>query len=30
MIEHLTTAAEYEEGRAYIQKVGKESGVQFV
>jgi sugar phosphate isomerase/epimerase len=29
MLEHLTTAAEYDEGREYILKVGKEIGVRF-
>jgi sugar phosphate isomerase/epimerase len=29
MIEHLTTAAEYDEGRAYIRRVGDEIGVPF-
>ena len=29
MLEHLTTASEYEEGRKYILKVGKEIGVPF-
>jgi sugar phosphate isomerase/epimerase len=27
MLEHLKNAAEYDEGRAYIQKVAAESGV---
>lgn len=29
MLEHLSTAAEYDEGRAYIRKVGDEIGVRF-
>jgi hypothetical protein len=29
MLEHLKNAAEYDEGRAYIQKVAGEIGVQF-
>ncbi len=29
MLEHLTTAAEYDEGRNYIRKVGDEIGVPF-
>lgn len=29
MLEHLKNAAEYDEGRAYIQKVASESGVTF-
>jgi len=29
MLEHLTTAAEYDEGRAYIRKVGSAVGVTF-
>lgn len=29
MLEHLTTAAEYDEGREYIRKVGDEIGVRF-
>jgi sugar phosphate isomerase/epimerase len=29
MLEHLKNAAEYDEGRAYIQKVAREIGVQF-
>jgi sugar phosphate isomerase/epimerase len=30
LLEHLRNAAEYDEGRAYIQKVGRETGVEFV
>lgn len=30
MLEHLTTAAEYDEGREYIRKVGDEIGIRFV
>lgn len=30
MLEHLKTAAEYEEGKQYILRVGRETGVQFV
>jgi sugar phosphate isomerase/epimerase len=29
MLEHLKSAAEYDEGRAYIQRVGREIGVEF-
>jgi hypothetical protein len=29
MLEHLTTAAEYDEGREHIFKVGKAAGVTF-
>ncbi len=29
MLEHLTTPAEYDEGREYIFKIGKEAGVPF-
>jgi sugar phosphate isomerase/epimerase len=29
MLEHLKTADEYEEGRNYIQRVGREAGVRF-
>jgi sugar phosphate isomerase/epimerase len=29
MLEHLKTPEEYDEGRAYIQKVGREAGVSF-
>jgi hypothetical protein len=29
MLEHLSTAREYEEGRAWIQKQAAESGVKF-
>ena len=29
MLEHLATAAEYDEGRAYIRKVGEEIGIRF-
>jgi hypothetical protein len=29
MLEHLKTAAEYEEGKKYIQKVAAETGVSF-
>ena len=29
MLEHLKTAAEYEEGKKYIQKVAAEAGVSF-
>ncbi len=29
MLEHLKTAEEYDEGRAYIQKVGAEKGLRF-
>jgi sugar phosphate isomerase/epimerase len=30
MLEHLSKAEEYDEGRAYIQKVAREAGVSFV
>ena len=30
MLEHLKTAEEYAEGAAYIRKVAKEAGVEFV
>jgi len=30
MLEHLNTAEEYEEGKQYILRVGKEAGVRFV
>jgi sugar phosphate isomerase/epimerase len=29
MLEHLKSAAEYDEGRAWIRKVGSESGIEF-
>jgi sugar phosphate isomerase/epimerase len=29
MLEHLKTAEEYDEGRAYIQRVGREAGLSF-
>ena len=29
MLEHLKSAAEYDEGRAYIQKMAGEAGVTF-
>jgi hypothetical protein len=29
MLEHLKNAAEYDEGRAWIRKVGADSGVEF-
>ena len=29
MLEHLKTAEEYEEGKAYIRKVGAGIGVEF-
>ena len=29
MLEHLKNAAEYDEGRAYIQKVAGQAGVKF-
>jgi hypothetical protein len=29
MLEHLKTAEEYDEGRQYILKTGKESGIAF-
>jgi hypothetical protein len=29
MLEHLKTAAEYDEGRQYIRKVGDAAGVKF-
>jgi len=29
MLEHLKTAAEYDEGREYIRKVGDAAGVTF-
>jgi hypothetical protein len=29
MLEHLKNVAEYDEGRAYIQKIAAESGVTF-
>jgi sugar phosphate isomerase/epimerase len=29
MLEHLKTAAEYEEGKQYIRKMGAEAGIQF-
>jgi sugar phosphate isomerase/epimerase len=29
MLEHLKSAAEYDEGRAYIQRIGREIGVEF-
>ncbi len=29
MLEHLKTAAEYEEGRQYIQRIGRESLLSF-
>jgi sugar phosphate isomerase/epimerase len=29
MLEHLKTAAEYDEGREYIRKVGAQAGVTF-
>jgi sugar phosphate isomerase/epimerase len=29
MLEHLKSAAEYDEGRAWIRKIGSESGVEF-
>ena len=30
MLEHLKTAEEYDEGRNYIQKVGREAGATFL
>jgi sugar phosphate isomerase/epimerase len=30
MLEHLRNAAEYEEGKQYILRVGRETGVRFV
>jgi hypothetical protein len=29
MLEHLATAAQYDEGREYISRVGKAAGVAF-
>jgi len=29
MLEHLKTAVEYDEGRAYIQKIAQEEGIAF-
>jgi hypothetical protein len=29
MLEHLNSAAEYDEGREYIRKVGEAAGVPF-
>jgi hypothetical protein len=29
MLEHLATAAEYDEGREYIRRVGNAAGVTF-
>jgi hypothetical protein len=29
MLEHLTTAEEYDEGRQYIQQVAEKAGISF-